>query len=171
MSDRNLAMLARRMLAEILAGQEPGPVGWDDAPAGLFLTLRNASGRVRASIGTSRAEATGAELLRRIARAAVGDDPRFPPLQAGELESLSVTLWELVDPRSVRGPEELRPDDAVRVERGRLSGVFLPENYVGETWDAAVFLRQACRRAGLEAEAWGDPETRLTAFRARRHDA
>ncbi|MFO7156637.1 MAG: AMMECR1 domain-containing protein [Pseudomonadota bacterium] len=171
MSETNPAALARRMLGEILAGRNPAPVDWISAPAGLFLTLRDPTGKVRASIGTSQSEAKGAELLEQVVRAAIGGDPRFPPLSAGELESLSLTLWELVDPRPVRGPMELRPDDAVRVQRGRLSGVFLPENYVGEAWDAAIFLRQACRRAGLEAEAHADPETRLTAFTARRHDA
>lgn len=167
MSTPNPALLARQMLAERLRGRTPAPVDW--SPAGLFLTLRDGEGRVRVSIGTSRGEAGG--LLARVVEAAVTADPRFPPLRAEELEGLSLTLWELDSPRPLRGPEELRPDDAVRVERDPYSGVFLPENYMGGAWEPTSFLKQACRRAGLEASAFLETGTRLTAFTARRHDA
>lgn len=170
MSASNPARLARRMLADRLQSRTPTPTDWDASPAGLFLTLRDPEGRVRVSIGTSRSEVSGAELLEQVVAAATAD-PRFPPLGAEELDDLSLTLWELDAPRPIRGPEELRPDDAVRVEREPFSGVFLPENYMGGAWEATSFLKQACRRAGLEAGAFLEGGTRLTAFTARRHQA
>lgn len=167
----NPAALAKEAIARSLAGEPPAALPWEGSCAGLFLSLRDAQGRVRASMGTSRAAGPAGEVLASLAREAATADPRFPPLEAEELPGLSLSLWVLLEPRSFRGPEALRPGDAIRVERPPFSGVFLPENYVGASWEPRSYLKQACRRAGLPALAHEQPGVSLTRFRTRQHRA
>lgn len=167
----NPAALAKVAIARALAGEAPESLSWETPLDGLFLILRDAEGEVRASFGTSRAEAPSSELLARLAREAASADPRYPPLASRELAGLSLTLWVLTEPRPLESPAALRPDHAIRVERAPFAGVFLPENYVGPTWEPIAHLKQACRRAGLQAKAFQEAGVSIVVFSTQRYDA
>lgn len=156
------ATLAKEAILRALGGTPPDSLPWEAPLEGLFLVVADPAGNVRAALGTSRAEEDSGPLLARLAREAVAGDPRFPPLEPGDIGT--VRLWLLGPGRSISGPGDLRPGDALRVTLGRFSGVFLPENYMGETWEALSYLKQACRRAGLDALAFEKEGASVRAF-------
>ncbi|HWV36981.1 MAG TPA: AMMECR1 domain-containing protein [Vulgatibacter sp.] len=141
-----------------------------EEPAGLFVALRDEAGEVRGSVGTTEPGAPIAELLPAIVREAAMDDPRHPPVGDEEAGALSLELWILRGPpRTVRSPSDLEPArDALRVRKGVHAGILLPDVATAGGWSAATTLAYACRKAGLPAHAWREPDTVVEAFVASR---
>jgi AMMECR1 domain-containing protein len=89
----------------------------DDPPAcGVFVSLHesppagDADGPLRGCVGSYRPRERS--LRREIAHSAVAaavSDPRFPPLQPGEVDSLHVTVYLLGDTEPVETLDELDP--------------------------------------------------------------
>ncbi len=50
--------------------------------------------------------------------------------------------------------------------KGFHSGLLLPQVASEYNWDRTTFLRETCRKAGLEGDAWKDPDTRIFIFSA-----
>jgi len=76
----------------------------DDAPPGQVEgRLRGCIGSVRPRNGSLRRE------IVRLAVAAATSDPRFAPLQPGEVDDLDVTVYLLADPEPIDGLDELDP--------------------------------------------------------------
>ncbi|GFM32768.1 AmmeMemoRadiSam system protein A [Desulfovibrio subterraneus] len=135
-------------------------------PLGAFVTLKK-QGMLRGCIGSVVSDIPLHETIARMAQAAAFEDPRFPPLIAGELAELEVDI-------SVLGP--VTPCDDVRkievgrhgliVRRGMQSGLLLPQVPVEWGWDRDTFLAQTCRKAGLAEDAWKQEGTQILWFEA-----
>ncbi len=165
---RRLLDLAR---ATILAGPRPESAATGAAPAlpasGAVVTLRDAAGAERGSVGTSEARPL-VEAVPELARRAAFEDPRFPPLAPEEHAGLSIELCLLGPARRVTGPADVRPGvDAVRVRRGIHHALVLPDRARDRSWDAETFLIVACQTAGLPGEAYRDPDAVVEAFETR----
>ena len=123
-------------------------------PRGAFVTIHH-RGELRGCIGHIEADSPLVRVIAQCAVAACSSDPRFPPVDAGELPDIDVEL-------SVLGPLEpiLRPDEidigrhGLLVSRASRRGLLLPQVATERNWDALTFLAQACRKAGLPADAW-----------------
>jgi hypothetical protein len=169
---RRLVETARRAIAERLAGW-PVPET-DDAPleelrrcAGAFVTLtRRKDGQLRGCVGLTEPSLPLGQVVARVAVAAALHDSRFPPVTAVELDDLEVHV-------SVLGPME--PIAAADVEIGvhglvvradGRSGLLLPQVPVEHDWTREQFLEATCRKAGLPAGRWKQPECELYAFTA-----
>ncbi len=134
---------------------------------GCFVTLTNA-GRLRGCIGTFNPHIPLAEMIIEMAQAASGHDSRFfsDPITPGELDSLSIEV-------SVLSPLEETADPAALtigthgifiISQGQ-SGCFLPEVATDQGWDAEEFLSYCCaHKAGLPADAWKAPDTKVYLF-------
>lgn len=144
-----------------------------DGTVGLFVTLRDEGGDVRGSVGTTEPDGPLAELLPSMVREATQDDPRHPPVSEDEAGTLALELWLLPEPaRTVRDPSEIDPArDALRVRKGIHSGTLLPDVAAAGGWSANTALAYACRKAGLSAHAWREPDTEVQALRAIRATA
>jgi AmmeMemoRadiSam system protein B/AmmeMemoRadiSam system protein A len=136
-------------------------------PSGVFVTLRK-DGALRGCIGAVSTSRPLAEGIRDMTLAAAFSDERFEPLAAGELADASVELTVLsplvriADPRLIEVGKH-----GVMVERGKQSGVFLPQVAVEAGYDRRQLLRQLCvQKAGLPADCWQDPETKICVFTA-----
>ena len=153
------------MQAAALPGSD-GPIL--DRTMGLFVTLREANGDVRGSVGTTEGHRPLGALLEAMVREAAEDDPRHPPVAADEAASLELELWLLPDPpRPVRDPADFDPRrDALQVRKGIYAGALLPDVATANDWDAATALSYACRKAGLSAHAWREPDTEVRAHLA-----
>ncbi len=135
-------------------------------PRGAFVTLHR-GGELRGCIGRFEPQASLARTVAEMAEAAAFDDPRFPPLDASEVDDLDVHV-------SALGPRVPLPDPATLrvgvhglvVRRGWHRGVLLPVVAVEHGWDGPTFLKHACLKAGLPPDAWRDPETTLETFEA-----
>lgn len=129
-------------------------------PGATFVTLHR-DGQLRGCIGRLEAgEHSLDEDVRRNARRAAFEDPRFAPLVAAEWEGLSVSV-------SLLGALERIParteDEALRLLRPREDGVvldwrgrratFLPQVW-GQMADAGEFLAALRCKAGLPAGFW-----------------
>ncbi|TLZ44155.1 MAG: TIGR00296 family protein [Methanobacteriota archaeon] len=142
--------------------------------SGAFVTLNTFPvGELRGCIGYPQPFFALVKSIEKAAEAAATEDPRFPPMRSEELDRVTVEVSILTPPRliEVRKPKELPSRvtigiDGLSVAQGAYRGLLLPQVAVEEGLDAADFLSQACMKAGLLADAWLDPETRVYTFQA-----
>jgi AmmeMemoRadiSam system protein A len=134
-------------------------------PSGAFVTLR-CRGKLRGCIGRTDAAHVLAETVVQCAITAALQDPRFNPLRMEELTELEIEISVVSEPWPVRLEEIELGIHGIVVCRGANRGLLLPQVALEHNWSATQFLEAACRKAGLEAGAWRDPETKLFAFAA-----
>ena len=168
---RDLLWLARESLAAYFRGERAPRLPSDraeafGAPKGLFVTL-TLEGRLRGCIGTLAPEGDVTRVAAEFARRAAFEDPRFPPLQSEELARCRIEISVLTPPEAIEGPSDVVTGrDGLIVEgRGR-RGLLLPQVATEWGFDAARFVEETCRKAGLHPDAWRDPQVRLWRFQA-----
>jgi len=139
-------------------------------PGAAFVTLTMREGALRGCIGSLIAHRPLLEDVRANALAAAFEDPRFLPLEAGELPDLAVEVSVLSQPEPLgyASSEQLlsllRPHiDGVVIERGRHRATFLPQ-----VWEQLPlpeeFLGHLCYKAGLPANAWRQGDLRVSTY-------
>lgn len=176
--------LARRALERCIAEPELGDVSDRlnderlpsrfDRPGGVFVTLSEyPSGALRGCIGFPRAVYPLRVAIPRAAQAAATEDPRFPAVRSSELGRLTVEVSLLTEPEPIPGPKDSTWTDSVRVGTDGLivegygqSGLLLPQVATEQEWNGEQFLRETCRKAGLEGSAWHAPAVRVYRFQA-----
>lgn len=136
--DHELIRLAREAIRVYVAtGEilEPAAAP-DDAPStGVFVSLHEratypeSEGPLRGCVGT--VEPREPTLRREIARSAVAaavSDPRFPPLLAGQIDDLAVTIYLLEEPEPIGRLEDLDPErfGVIVTGPGGRTGLLLP---------------------------------------------
>jgi uncharacterized protein (TIGR00296 family) len=145
-----------------------------DEPRGVFVTLKHhPSGDLRGCIGFPEPDLPLRVALPRATLAAATADPRFPPVEAGELTRLTLEVSVLTPPERI--DQEPRVEMPRRIAVGRdglivdgrgTSGILLPQVATELGWGAEEFLAQTCRKAGLPTRAWRDADVEVRAFRA-----
>jgi AmmeMemoRadiSam system protein A len=126
---------------------------------GTFVTL-TIDGQLRGCIGNLEASESIAEGIKRNAVNAAFHDPRFPQLDAKELDKIHIEVSILTDPQPLeyRGSKDLiaklRPHvDGVILRQGSAVATFLPQ-----VWEQLprpeTFLSNLCRKAGLPGDTW-----------------
>ena len=159
---RCLLRLARRSIEHAAGARgaiDTEKASWSAAlhtSLAAFVSLhRRADGVLRGCIGWLEPHAALAEAVIDNAASAARRDPRFPPVEAGEVDGLEIEI-------SVLGPLQ-DVDDVADIEVGRdglvlvhegARGVLLPQVAVHMGWDRSQFLAAVCRKAGLHADAW-----------------
>ncbi len=162
---------ARDAIRAAVTGTPPEP-GADErrafarVPGAAFVTLRRRDdGALRGCIGELVAERPLMESVRECAAGAALRDPRFPPVTVEELPGLRIGVSLLSPPHRLADPEALEVGrHGILLERGARRGVLLPEVATDAGWDRRALLEGVCRKAGLDADAWADPATRLSVF-------
>jgi len=98
-------------------------------------------------------------------------DPRFPPLNRGELNEITVEVTVLtppenIDSRPVERPKHIKiGQDGLMIKKGVFSGLLLPQVAVEHNFDEEEFLTQTCLKAGLPPDCWLDEDTEVYVFR------
>ncbi len=135
-------------------------------PRGAFVTLHK-HGKLRGCIGHIAASRPLAQTVSETAVAAAFEDPRFPPLDPGELKDIQVEISVLTPLQRIRNPEEVRVGvHGIVVKKGGRSGLLLPQVAMEQGWDRSTFLENCCLKAGLPRDAWKDGETEIYVFSA-----
>ena len=144
-----------------------------ETKSGAFVTLNeHPTGLLRGCIGYPQPFFS---LVKSIEKGAEGaaEDPRFPRLTPEELDLVTVEVSILTPPQliEVKKPKDLAKSvnvgvDGLTVAQGPYRGLLLPQVAVEYAWEAAEFLSEACMKAGLLADAWLDPATRVYKFQA-----
>ncbi|MCH8967428.1 MAG: AmmeMemoRadiSam system protein A [Planctomycetes bacterium] len=168
---RRLLELARAVAARHLGGGGDAPcekLHVEGTFGGVFVTYW-AGKTLRGCIGrfgrTTDISATVAE----VAKASLGDR-RFAskPITDAELATLTIEISILSDLVKTDDPLSLVPGThGIEIRRGEAAGCFLPKVAVDRGWSAQEFLSHCCTmKAGLEADAWREPDTQVRLFTA-----
>lgn len=164
-----LLEVARRALSAAVEGREfPGEFpefsnlqNW----RGAFVTLHR-RGRLRGCVGQIVSSESLVHTVAYCAKAAALEDPRFDPVDPGELSEIEIELsilsrLEIIPPHEIQAGKH-----GLMVSRGRQRGVLLPQVAVQFRWSGRRLLEETCVKAGLERDAWKSPEIVVQAFTA-----
>ena len=167
-ADRRAALqLARTAVVEAVSHRQlPGGFPREGIFAerrGVFVTLHLGK-RLQGCIGVIEANEPLGEAIVRCAASAALEDPRFAPMRTAQLDELSIEI-SLLSPLQPIAPESIelgRHGLLVRVHTQR--GLLLPQVALEHRLTREQFLEETCRKAGLDRDAWREPEALLFAF-------
>ena len=180
-SEGELLVRIARGAIERATSSRPGPADKSVVPRKLFrpgaafVTIEKLFGgrrQLRGCIGFFRATNPLVETVERSAVEASMNDPRFPPLRVEELDHVVVEVSVLSSPVELPArPDERMSEvevgrDGLIVSRPPNVGLLLPQVAVEQGWDEALFLTEACIKAGLEPTCWTKRSTRVYKFTA-----
>jgi uncharacterized protein len=134
-------------------------------PGGAFVTLHR-RGRLRGCVGRLPSKDPLIEVVADCTKAAALEDPRFKPVRTSELPEIEIELSVLSALRDITLAQIEAGKHGLVVSHGWQRGVLLPQVATEFKWEAPRFLEETCVKAGLEREAWKDPQTRVQAFTA-----
>ena len=175
---QTLLVVAREAMVTHLQGGGIADVGLTDnlrRPCGVFVTLHDVSrlarptdpGLLRGCIGYLETSSSLVEAVRRAAVACAFHDSRFTAVLREEIAHLEIEISVLSPMSKPEDPTEIEVGvHGLLIRRGLRSGLLLPQVAVEQKWDRETFLRHTCRKAGLPANAWKDPETEIEFFQA-----
>ena len=160
-----LLQLARQSIEHGLATGKPTPVSLDDfhsdlqQPGAAFVTLHKQR-HLRGCIGNLNAHQPLVNDVADNAFNAAFRDPRFPAVEAAELEALQVEISVLTPYEPVEMESEaellsiLQPQiDGIVLEEGHYRSTFLPAVWE-QLPDKQQFLRHLKLKAGLPENYW-----------------
>jgi len=138
---------------------------------GAFVTIHTYSDHeLRGCIGIPLPVLSLHEAIHESAESATRD-PRFPPLQQHELDSIIIEVTILTKPILLRAkqPREYPPQieigrDGLIIEQGFSKGLLLPQVPVEQGWNKEEFLTHTCLKAGLLPDAWFEKNTKIFKF-------
>ncbi|MFZ3132627.1 MAG: AmmeMemoRadiSam system protein A [Desulfosporosinus sp.] len=166
-----LPLWARRCLRAYLQNDDPDLLDLPDISSslfgvrrGCFVTLKQ-SGHLRGCIGTTEPWQENLALeIQHNALAAGTQDPRFRPVQANEIDTLSFTVDVLGELEKIGGPDDLDPwRYGVVVRQGRKTGLLLPHLEGVDTISDQVSI--AKQKAGISS----DEAVEFWRFEVKRH--
>ena len=133
---------------------------------GAFVTLHR-KGSLRGCIGIVMPIKPLNEAIREMALSAAFGDPRFMPLRAEELRGLEIEISVLTPLREIEDPDEIEVGiHGLMIVKGRHSGLLLPQVATENRWDRETLLDNTCLKAGLQPDAWREPDATIYAFSA-----
>ena len=157
--------LARQTLNSVTANGSLPEVAAQDMPPKLmekkacFVTLTK-NGALRGCMGHLMAIVPLHQAVAENARNAALRDPRFPSVEADELDQIRIEISMLTEPQPLpfASPEELlsklRPkEDGVLLNIGPRTATFLPQVWA-QVPDKVEFLNHLSQKAGCEPSAW-----------------
>jgi len=134
-------------------------------PGSAFVTLTK-RGRLRGCVGMIGDRFPLADAVRRSA-VSVLTDPRFPPVEEEELPQIDLSISVLGPFVRTEDPEGLEVGThGVYVRDGTRSALLLPKVAAERGWGPERLLEECCRKAGLGADRWREPETEVSLFTA-----
>lgn len=168
-----LLKLSRETLGDYLTRQivpkfEPTSAAMQ-LPRATFVTLRHARTHdLRGCRGEVFARSALWESVQQVSLLSATDDPRFPPLRAGELADMHIEISVLTPLRLAKSPDEVVVGrHGVMIRKGGRGGLFLPQVPQEQGWDRDEYLSTLCwMKAGLPADAWRKPDAQLYLFEA-----
>ena len=154
---RELLAIARRAAATFVReGKMPEEAPASprlSAPGAAFVTLHR-KGQLRGCIGYTEAMAPLYRTVQECAVSAATEDPRFPPVEPSEVDSVHIEI-SVLTPLVPVLPEEIEVGvHGLMVRKGGRRGLLLPQVATEYGWDRQAFLSNACRKAGLPSDEW-----------------
>lgn len=136
---------------------------------GAFVTLKK-NNQLRGCIGVFTGENNLPlwQTVSQMAQTAAFSDPRFLPVNAGELKDLEYEVSVLSPLQRINDWRQIELGrHGVEIKKGTSSGVFLPQVATETGWDLETFLGQLCsQKAGLPWDCWKDASAEIYTFTA-----
>lgn len=133
---------------------------------GAFVTIKM-NGMLRGCIGMTLPVYPLVETVKRAARSAALEDPRFQPLKPSELKDIEIEISVLSMPVPVTDLDEIAVGQhGLIISCYGRQGLLLPQVAVENGWDRNVFLQQTCLKAGLPPDTWMKGEADISIFSA-----
>jgi uncharacterized protein len=178
-----LVSIARKSIdSVVLQGRAPTPAELSDwskgggdimgIHRGVFVTLNRLDGELRGCIGVPYPVRPLGEAVVHAAIGAAIYDPRFPPVEAWELDSITVEVSALTEPERIECDTLELPDhvsigkDGLIVTAPGASGLLLPQVATEMRLTPERFLSLTCQKAGLLADAWLTSDIEVKKFQA-----
>lgn len=131
---------------------------------GVFVTLTE-RGELRGCIGYVEAVKPLYQAVGDMAIAASTEDPRFPPVEAGELDKIDIEITALSPLRPLPSLDSVVVGKhGLVIRKGFRSGLLLPQVPVEQGWNREQFLCNTCLKAGLPPNAYKDKDAQLFCF-------
>ena len=136
-------------------------------PCGAFVSLHGPDKSLRGCIGRMIASSPLQSTVRLMAVEAAFGDPRFPPLEAWELEKTDIEISALSPMELCKAPRSVKVGvhGLYLIHRGR-AGVLLPQVPVEQGWNLDAYLDYICVKAGLPPGSYEAPGAELYTFTA-----
>ena len=130
---------------------------------GAFVTLHDRKHCLRGCIGTFISDRPLYETIREMAVQAAFHDPRFMPLEEGELNGIHIEISVLYPLKEVKDVHEIEVGrHGIYTIKGMHCGTLLPQVAVECCWDRRQFIEHTCLKAGLPPDGWKKDATILT---------
>ena len=164
---RAMLALARDAIVTALQAKSLRHIGTErvcfSLKRGVFVTLEVCE-KLRGCIGVIEAHDPLRESIVQCAQSAAFRDPRFLPLQAGELHGLRIEISVLSGLFPIHRDDVEIGKHGLVVAAGNDRGLLLPQVATENNFSREEFLEETCRKAGLPRDAWRDPGTSIFAF-------
>jgi uncharacterized protein (TIGR00296 family) len=143
-------------------------------PRGVFTTLYTyPKHNLRGCIGIPEPVMPLIDALKEASISASVDDPRFPPVERGELLNITIEISILTPPKliEVDNPIEYLEKikvgrDGLIIEYGTYRGLLLPQVPTEYNWDTEEYLANLCLKAGLPVNTWIEKSVNIYSFEA-----
>jgi AmmeMemoRadiSam system protein B/AmmeMemoRadiSam system protein A len=133
---------------------------------GAFVTLE-INKQLRGCIGYTAPILPLYQTVHQVAIKAALEDPRFPPVNKTELDKLEYSISVLSPFLHVQNIDQIKVGThGLLIKNGHSEGLLLPQVATEQGWDRTAFLEQTCRKAGLQKDAWKDPQSDIFLFSA-----
>lgn len=140
---------------------------------GVFVTIHK-FGKLRGCIGYPKSSIPIHETILSAAKSAAFQDPRFRPLNEDELSKVDFEVSILSSPEEIDVKSETDIKSNIKIGKHGLivkcddfSSLVLPHVPVEYGWNSKEFLRHALNKAGLNEDAWKEPESTIYTFKAK----
>ncbi len=164
-----LAETARETITAKLAGRKPVYKPHSETlekKCGAFVTLHK-NGGLRGCIGHLVGIRPLYVTIREMALASAFDDPRFPPVEKSELDSIEIEISVLSPMLKIKSIDEIKTGlHGVYIRKDLRTGTLLPQVAAEQGWDTEEFVSYACIKAGLDKNAWKEAETEIFIYTA-----
>ncbi len=121
---------------------------------GVFVTLKKA-GQLRGCIGHIPGDIEIGKAVGAMALQSAFNDPRFPPVELGEVKSLEIEISVLTPLKTVANSDQIVVGrDGVLLSKAGASAVFLPQVAIENNWNRSQMLDNLCIKAGLQSGCW-----------------
>ncbi len=133
---------------------------------GAFVTITK-KGELRGCIGYTLPIDSLYKVVSEVAKSAALHDPRFSALSEDELDTIDVDISVLSPLEEIKDISEIEVGKhGLLIEKGGFKGLLLPQVPIEYNWDRTKFLEQTCCKAGLNKNAWKEPDTVIKKFSA-----
>jgi len=165
-----LLEIARSAIVSLVNNQEFKPYPREEKilnrRSGCFVTIKQ-HGQLRGCIGNFQSQLPLFLEVASMAATAASKDPRFHPLNAADLDNITLEISVLSALEKIDDIERIEVGThGIYLEKNFSRGVLLPQVASEYGWDRTTFLKQTCQKAGLPVDAWQDADTDIYIFSA-----